>query len=183
MKNLVLMLFFFPLIVLGQDYSEVIKVPGKTSNQLYVSAREWFAESFKSANEVLQMDDPLNGKLIGKGSMPISVKYKSAFNTIPIILHATYTIKISVKDSVYKYEIGPIFIDSGGAHSLNEYKDASNPENARQILIDQGGMKNPSDNLVKKTADFNSAIYECSSIEFKKTIESLKTKMKSTDNW
>lgn len=183
MKKLLFIFAFFPLFVFSQDYSEVIKVPGKTSSQLYGSAREWFAESFKSANDVLQLEDQINGKLIGKGSTPISVKYKSSFNTIPIILHATFTIKISVKDSVYKYEIGPIFIESGGAHSLNEYKNASIPENAQQILIDQGGMKNPSDKLIKRTADFNAAIYESSNTEFIKTIESLKAKMKSTDNW
>lgn len=183
MKKLLFIFAFFPLFVFSQDYSEVIKVPGKTAIQLYGSAREWFAESFKSANDVLQLEDQTNGKLIGKGSMPIIIKYNSMLVSVPIILHATFTIKVAVKDSVYKYEIGSIFIESGGPHSINDYKDASNLDNARQVLIKEGGMRNPSDKLVKKTADFNAAIYECSNLEFKKTIESLKTKMKSTDNW
>lgn len=183
MKKLLLIFVLLPLFVFSQDYSEIVKVPGKSASQLYLSAREWFAESFKSANDVLQMDDKENGKLIGKGSMPVSVQYKSAFNTVPIILHATFTIKVSVKDSTYKYEIGPIFIDSGGVHSLKEYQDASNPDVARQLLISQGRIKNPSDKMVKTTADFNADIYRACDAEFKKTIESLKSKMKYKEDW
>jgi len=89
---------------------------------------------------------------------------------------------VSVKDSTYKYEIGSIFIDSGGPHSIDEYKNASTIEGARQVMKD-AGMNNPSDKLLKKTAAFNAAIYEGSNLEFQKTIESLKIKMKSTDNW
>ncbi|HAQ19604.1 MAG TPA: hypothetical protein DCR40_10295 [Prolixibacteraceae bacterium] len=182
MKKLLLFILLIPFISFAQNYSEVIKVPGKNKNQLYVSGREWFAESFKSANNVLQMDDPISGKLIGKGSLIIVLPYNSALMTLPIKLSLEFTIKVSVKDSTYKYEIGSIFIDSGGPHSIDEYKNASTIEGARQVMKD-AGMNNPSDKLLKKTAAFNAAIYEGSNLEFQKTIESLKIKMKSTDNW
>lgn len=58
---------FLPFISNAQQYTEVVNANGKSSDQLYSTAREWFAESFKSANNVLQMDDPVAGKLIGKG--------------------------------------------------------------------------------------------------------------------
>lgn len=183
MKKLLLFLFLIPTLSYSQDYSEVVKVPGKNVDQLYSSAKEWFAESFKSANDVLQLDDKPAGKLIGKGVMQIPVKYNSAFVTTPIILHATFTIKVSVRDSMYKYDIGAISINSGGPHSLNEYKNASDPENAKQMLITQGGMRNPSKSLIKKTTDFNSSIYECANAEFIKIVESLKAKMSSSDTW
>ena len=58
MKKLALLLFlFFPFYANSQSYSKVIEVPGKTADHLYSSAREWFALTFKSANNVLQMDD------------------------------------------------------------------------------------------------------------------------------
>jgi len=183
MKKLLLILFFLPLISFAQEYSEVIKVPGKMANQLYVSGREWFAEYFKSANSVLQMDDPVAGKLIGKGTMKIALPYKSIVMTVPIVLSTSFTVKISVRDSIYKYEIGSIFIDSGGPHSIDEYKNASTFDGAKQVLVKEAGMKNPSAKLIKKTAEFNAAIYEGSNQEFHKTIESLKAKMKSNDSW
>lgn len=182
MKELLLIFLLSPLFSIAQEYSEIVKVPNKTANQLYTSGREWFAESFKSANNVLQMEDPISGKLIGKGSLFIMLPYNSAFVTVPIKLSITFTIKISVRDSTYKYDIGSIFIDNGGSHSIDEYKNASTLEGARQV-IEATGKRNPSTKLIKQTAEFNAAIYEGSSVEFKKTIESLKVKMETSDNW
>jgi hypothetical protein len=97
-------------------------------------------------------------------------------------LSLTFTIKISVRDSIYKYDLESIFIDNGGPYSIDEYKNASTIKGAKQIIM-KTGMKNPPNKLIKETADFNSNICEGIKNEFAKTIESLKTKMKSTDNW
>jgi hypothetical protein len=72
--------FFFTLIsinCLGQSveltnsklpiFQGVVQLNGKDSNQIYVLLKEWIAKNYKSAKEVIQFDDPENGKLILKG--------------------------------------------------------------------------------------------------------------------
>ncbi|MBL7971276.1 MAG: DUF4468 domain-containing protein [Prolixibacteraceae bacterium] len=184
MKKLMFIVLFFPFISIAQQYTEVVKAPDKSSDQLYSTAREWFAESFKSASNVLQMDDPVAGKLIGKGSFNLVLPYNSMIGSIPINIPVSFTIKVFVKDSLYKYDIGSLFIDSNGSpHSLEEFKSASTEEGARKTLIELGGMKNPSDKMIKKTADYNAIIFRLSEVEINKTIASLKGKMSSSDNW
>jgi len=81
-------------------YTEVAYVDDSTTtkDQLYSVAREWFARTFKSSNDVLQMDDRKAGKLIGKGSFEIEMT--------PYLTesYVEFTISIYVKNGKYKYE-------------------------------------------------------------------------------
>ena len=52
MKKLIAVLLFLPLCSFAQQYSEVIEISNKTSDQLYSTAKEWFALTFKSSNDV-----------------------------------------------------------------------------------------------------------------------------------
>ena len=63
-------------------------IVSKSKNELFSNALEWFANSFKSGKDVLQVSDKESGKIIGKGY----------FNTSPI------QITIVVKDNKYRYE-------------------------------------------------------------------------------
>lgn len=107
---------FLPIFCFAQEYSEVVHVEGKTAQQLYTSAREWFAKTFVSANDVIQMEDPTSGKIIGKGSNHISESYvvgkglATFFTTTD--WYPTYTLKIEVKEGRYKYELTDIKIKS-----------------------------------------------------------------------
>jgi len=67
--------------VINSNHSKVI---------LYSNALSFFANTFKSSNDVIQMKDDEYGKVIGKG-------YLSERRRV--------TITITVKDSLYKYEI------------------------------------------------------------------------------
>lgn len=64
-----------------------------TKNELYSKTKEWFAKSFKSANDVIQMDDKEAGIIIGKGNF-------SDRKSCGII---NFTLKVQVKDGRYKY--------------------------------------------------------------------------------
>jgi hypothetical protein len=85
-------------------YGNVIKVDSMISTrQLYARCRSWFAESYRSAQDVIQMDDKENGKIIGKGNLKYSSK-------IFVGSEATkgwvrYTVSIQVKPGRYKYEL------------------------------------------------------------------------------
>lgn len=146
MKKLVLIaLIALPLFSFSQEYSEVVQAEGKTTDQLYSIAREWFALTFKSANDVLQMDDPVAGKLIGKGSVYVSESFVSGkgLTAVPINLewYPGFTIKIEVREGRYKCDITDITVTSSAPvmgtveqpyqnylDNIDYYKNGSNPE-------------------------------------------------------
>lgn len=101
MKKLFFFLLFIPLLTISQEYSEVVQVEGKSTDQLYSSAREWFALTFNSANDVLQMDDPVAGKLIGKGVR--QVDYTGV--ELPTYMNMYFTLMVELKDGRYKQTI------------------------------------------------------------------------------
>ena len=114
---------FSNLIILPGDsegnifFEEVVKVDSNlTKQELYVNAKEWFAKTFVSAQDVIQMDDKEVGRIIGKGNMEYnSTIYYGSNGTKGWI---RYTVTIQVKDGRYKYEISN-FVHEG--NSLNSY--------------------------------------------------------------
>ena len=78
-------------------YSEIVQAPGIDKDKLYFLAKKCFVNDYKSAKDVIQLDDPENGEIIGKGNF--SILY---FVRDPLISH---TISIKVKDGRYKYSI------------------------------------------------------------------------------
>jgi len=68
----------------------VIEVPALTKKQIYDKALEWMAKTFVSANEVIQLKDPDNGKIIGRGI----TEFTNGMTTIP----CEYSITIETKD-------------------------------------------------------------------------------------
>jgi hypothetical protein len=120
MKKLFLIALLLPLFAKAQDttampklpvdsithlvtYQQIANTPGINKADLYSKAREWFAVSFKAANNVLHMDDKENGKLIGRGSF--SDIYNMTVNgmTVPVQYIIEFTINVTVKD--FKYRI------------------------------------------------------------------------------
>ena len=83
-------------------YQGVVQVPGATQAELYSRAREWFAVTFGSAKEVLEMDDRGLGKLIGRAYAQFD--FSSGFGPI-VSLSMWRTIKIESKDGRYRYTL------------------------------------------------------------------------------
>lgn len=48
--------------------TKVIETPGQSKEKLYTATRLWFAESFKSSKDVIDLDDKEQGIIIGKGN-------------------------------------------------------------------------------------------------------------------
>ena len=79
-------------------YTGVVEVLGVTQAQLYSRAYEWVAKNFKSAQDVIQMQDKESGKIIAKGNVKAFIKkYPQG--------HNSFTLSIYVKDGKYKYDI------------------------------------------------------------------------------
>ncbi|GAB2528122.1 DUF4468 domain-containing protein [Rufibacter soli] len=73
----------------------------KSKDILYKAARQWFVETYKDANAVLQMDDKADGKLIGKGLHPYS--FVNGVNISEVKL--SFIVNIDVKDGKYRYKL------------------------------------------------------------------------------
>jgi len=194
-------MLFLPLFTFSQEYSEVIEVPGKTADQLYSSAREWFAITFKSATDVLKMDDPVSGKLIGKGSSHITESYvMSGLIKVPITLdwQPSFTIGIAIKDGKYKCDITEITIKSNVQGSgiapveksfkelfdqKDNFKNGRDPEWFTKNVEGAGKL---SKNMIKNSAKVYESYYNIilkTEQEFSNLLASLQKKMKETDNW
>ncbi|MDQ1770429.1 DUF4468 domain-containing protein [Labilibaculum sp. A4] len=180
MKKLLLgILLLFSVSAFAKEFTEVIEAPDKTADQLYSSARGWFAETFKSADDVLQMDDPVSGKLIGKGFSKVPIKAAGMIVEIKM----QYTIKIFVKDGRFKYDISNIRVGELATSTLEEYELACSPEGAKKALID-AGMKNPGKKIIEKTANNNKMNYPKFEEAIKNIVADLKIAMKGAeDDW
>ena len=88
-------------------YTEVVEVEGASKDQLFARAKKWFATTYKSSNDVIQLDDKENGEIVGKGNFGITYYARNP--------HIGHTISILVKDGRYKYAItGFTYTDDQG---------------------------------------------------------------------
>lgn len=51
------------------EISQVVEVPNKSKDQIFEDSKVWFAQSFKSSNNVIQYADKGTGSIIGKGNI------------------------------------------------------------------------------------------------------------------
>ena len=88
-------------------YSDVVKVDSVSATELYNRAKKWIALRYKSANDVIQIDNKEDKILIGKGNF--NIKY---YTRNPVIGH---TIQIETREERYKYTISNfIYSDNKG---------------------------------------------------------------------
>lgn len=143
---LLLSILFIPFIAQGQEmtldedtdrvtFTEVVQVEGVSAEELYSRGMQWFAESYKSSNEVLQMDDPYSGKLIGKAWSQL---YIDGYLSMTVPIKMWYTIKVFLKDGRYKYDITDIEYE-GEASKYNDWNPFKVP--CENFLVGDGYYK------------------------------------------
>ncbi|WP_372751610.1 DUF4468 domain-containing protein [Labilibaculum sp.] len=163
-KIIICLIMLCSLAVQAKEFTEVVEISGKNKSQLYSSAREWFAETFKSAEDVLQMDDSIAGKLIGKGMGDITVKS----GMVPVSFNYDFTVKVFIKEGKYKYIIQDIAVISEGIRTNYEDYEAA---------------KEKFKNKKKRVAFFDEILNSIDS-DMTQIVVSLKTKMKGIeDDW
>ena len=135
MRKFLVILFFIPFFSFAQQYSEVIEIPGKTSTQLYNSTREWFALTFNSSNDVIQLADSIQKKIIGKGIKQIKWPIHAGGLIGNILLEANvyFSISTQFKDGRFKYEIESTDIKTISGSSYT-YSDL-------QLMATEEGLK------------------------------------------
>lgn len=84
------------------SFTEVVKVENKSAGDIYYQSKIWLADTYKSAKDVIQIDDKENNTIVGKGTL----KYNSKIFAGGAAISGTidYTIRIMAKDGRYKYE-------------------------------------------------------------------------------
>ena len=107
-KFLFLMLMFISVGAMAQgnpiQCDSVIQEKDKTMAMLYPMIKAWTAVAYKSANSVIQMDDPQNGILICKGVFKYTAPGGMTYRYIDGWVN--YTLKIQVRDGRYKVTMG-----------------------------------------------------------------------------
>lgn len=94
-------------------YAEVIEEPG-TKADLYARAREWFVHAYKSADDVIQLDDKENGQIIGKGKFSVYLSMNTRY--------VRHTVTIEIKDNKYRYIITSFILDWGNGIATEPFE-------------------------------------------------------------
>ena len=185
MKKLLFLFLFLPLLTFSQEYIEVVEMPGKTSDQLYSTAREWFAKSFITTDNSLLMDDRISGKIIAKGSVHVSEIYVPNGYSLPVTLdwYPNFTIKVSFKNGRYKNEITDISITSVALGTSSEITTAFKVFLDKKVYYKNADT---SSGKIKtgKVAAQNQAIYNLigkTEIEMKNLLDKLQQEMKKPE--
>jgi len=89
-------------------YEGVVHVPEMSKDDLYKNGKQWFIDSFKNSKNVIQNEDKEEGKIIGKGSIPVYYNSMTGTNTCRDMI----TIQIECKDNRYRYKIYDMALNS-----------------------------------------------------------------------
>jgi hypothetical protein len=81
------------------SFEKVIKVDSTKKAIIFATVNDWFASTYNSANDVIQMSDKEEGIIIGNGSMNYNYG-KMSYSCYTGYIK--YTIKVYVKDNRYK---------------------------------------------------------------------------------
>lgn len=82
--------------------NEVVEVESATADQLYAAGQQWFATTYRSAQDVVQLADREDHIIVGRGSINYtapSVKMSCFTGTI------SYTVKLETKDGRYRLSL------------------------------------------------------------------------------
>ena len=101
----------FGQVVEDLEFQKVIEVPALSSNELYTKAIEWFAVYYKDAQEVVQLKDEQNHKIIGKGAYAYS---SGAGQGALIEGFLRYSVNVECRDGRTRVTIGQIIHSSSG---------------------------------------------------------------------
>jgi len=115
-------------------YDGVVTVENTDKDALYGRIYEWFARTYNSANDVIQLNDKENGKIVGKGIFKIDYYQRK-----PTISH---TISVYVKDGRFRYVIEFLkYSDIQG--------DSFNLENFPKGWVSKGSLYKKVDEKIK----------------------------------
>ena len=174
MKKLVFFLFFLPVFANAQLKEEVVNLSGKNAQEMYTSAKEWFALSPNPGNITIQVDNPVEQKLIGKGVKNIVYTLQKS----PSFIDVSYALSVQFKDGRYKYllDVSSIKYEDGYEMSYEDFKSLATKE-GWNAYCKKTGIK-PQFRSKLELATFND-VYSLLNKNFDNLIADLTTHLKS----
>lgn len=118
-------------------YSEVVPADGVTQEELYTRFREFFTTSFKSADDVIQMDT--KDRIIGKAWQDVLVNDGKVTEKRKL----WYTLKIEMKEGRYRVELSDF-------HMQRYCIPAYGPCEAQTRLFPAEAILSPQNKVTKK---------------------------------
>jgi len=138
MKKILLIFLLFPFIVTAQTHKDSLKwakdtlplphlpvdtsgiitykiietVPGVSKNELYLRAKLWTAMAFKSAQNVIQLDDKEGGSLVIKALSVQYFEYKLFGLANPIRYYLHYMARFTIKEGKYRMIISDFTVET-----------------------------------------------------------------------
>jgi hypothetical protein len=116
-RVLILVFFSIPISLFAQKDSlgmpvlngmvgiqKVVVLDSVTQKNVYSRAKLYFAETYKSAKDVIQLDDSEQGLIVGKAYTTGSYSVMLTIATLEV----WFTLKIECKDSKYRYTLDNI---------------------------------------------------------------------------
>lgn len=167
MKKILLVSLLLPLLATAQvkfpidstthkiNYSAVVNAPG-TKEVLFGRALDWFALTFKSSNDVIQLKDKETGKIVGKWNIR-PFDDRSGYVTCNII--------VLLKDNKYKYSITDLYYqgtsefrpwhleDDPGMFSVNMTKGSQRKIKSLSDQIIQDAIKSLTESMSQPSKD------------------------------
>lgn len=107
-KLLILFIVFFCFHTQAQEW-EVVPYEGKTAEEIQKELRTWIALNYRSAQNVIQQDDP--GKLIAKGGSTVHPLYDDGKISANYDWPYRYTLHFEVKDDRFRFDVYDILIE------------------------------------------------------------------------
>lgn len=160
--KLLLCLLFAPFFSFAQNklpekdgkviYEEVDSMPGIEKDELYSRSKIWLVNTFKSAKDVVQLDDKQSGQLIGKGNF----QYEYVVLLTSGTWICSFTLQIDCRGNKARIKIYDISSRSAGEATAEYF----NKHNAQKHI------KPINENIVALLADFKASLKKPSSDNF-----------------
>ena len=90
-------------------YQGIVTVPGVAKDVSYPKIKAWIATNFASANDVIQLDDRENGKIIVKGNTVVLIKSVGLL----VDTRVYFALTIDIRDERFRYTYTVSDITSG----------------------------------------------------------------------
>ena len=146
-----------------------------SSDDIYLKLRQWFVETYKSSEAVLEIEDGENGVLMGKGTSNINIVDRFGGNTTKDI---DYTLKIEIKEARFRITFSDIYyVDA--PYSGNNYQRIITPA---ETLIKNEHLFKRNGKLRKFNASLKSGAEEQFDALTKKMKDYLQNSV-SSDDW
>ena len=136
MKKIIIILLLNPFILLAQHHTKIIEIPGVTSEQLFHTSQDLFASTFNSADHIIQLNDPVEKKIMGKGVT--QVEWSIGKN--PVIMNVYFTIDSQFKDNkcIYDIQSSGISASQGESYSYELFKKMGTKEGLKEFYKSKG---------------------------------------------